>query len=106
MYGRPTSAHSSEQGHLPSLPLSWGLLSQTIEDAVSVLKSIGLRHFWCEVVSIVQDDASHKATCIFSMGSIYDKACLTIIAGSSGSYEDGLCRVSRRRQAQAILKLD
>jgi len=72
-------------------------LSQTVEDAIHVTKSIGIRYFWCDVISIVQDDREDKAQNISDMDVVYTYSSLTIVAAAGKTCHEGLYGVSRDR---------
>ncbi|EXJ57678.1 uncharacterized protein A1O5_12468 [Cladophialophora psammophila CBS 110553] len=72
-------------------------LSPTVEDAMQVARSVGIRYFWADVISILQDDDEDKAQSIFDMDVIYTYSRLTIAAVAGTNCHEGLHGVSRDR---------
>ncbi|CAK7231198.1 hypothetical protein SCUCBS95973_007830 [Sporothrix curviconia] len=73
-------------------------LSQTIQDAVEVVRSLGMAYLWVDALCIVQgqpDEADWKAES-GKMGFIYANAYLTIATTSAASASQGFLRSSHR----------
>jgi len=65
------------------LPLS--KLSQTMKDAITTTRFLGLRYLWIDALCILQNDKEDKAEQISAMGNIYKKATITIAAARAGA---------------------
>ncbi|OAL30126.1 hypothetical protein AYO20_08929 [Fonsecaea nubica] len=72
-------------------------LSQTVEDAMQVARSVGIAYFWADVVSILQDDEDDKAQNIADMDVIYTYSRLTVAAVAGTNCHEGLPGVSYDR---------
>lgn len=64
-------------------------LSQSVQDAIAVTQSLGIRFLWVDALCIMQDDVGDKAAEISAMGEIYKNATVTIAAASSASANEG-----------------
>ena len=64
-------------------------LPQSLKDAVTVTRGLGIQYLWVDSLCIVQDDYVSKAKDISNMGSIYSGACLTISAASAAASDEG-----------------
>lgn len=78
----------------PSDPLS--NLPLTIEDAISVTKSLGLRYLWVDQYCIDQNNSKQKQAQIRKMDRIYQCAEVTIMAAAGDDCHYGLPGVSKR----------
>lgn len=105
------SSEQGETGHYACLSYCWGgeqtfktttkslcdrlhsicltELPQTLQDAISVTISLGLRFLWIDSLCIVQDDADDKAREISRMGMIYSQSYITISAASASTCWEG-----------------
>ncbi|KAI1631371.1 heterokaryon incompatibility protein-domain-containing protein [Biscogniauxia mediterranea] len=63
---------------------------RTIQDALRVVESLGMRYIWVDALCIVQDDLGEKARVIGAMDLIYSRAALTIVAASGSNVNAGL----------------
>ena len=91
------SASQFQDGVLPSS------LPKTIEDAITVTKSLGYKYLWVDKYCINQNDATEKMGQIRQMDLVYLNAELTIVAGAGDNSDTGLHGVSslqRIRQPQ------
>lgn len=79
----------------PTLPAR---LPQTIEDAITVTKSLGWRYIWIDRYCIDQNDPEDKMRQILQMGAIYSSAQLTIIAAAGSGPQHGLPGISDFRR--------
>ncbi|CAM1506145.1 Fc.00g057860.m01.CDS01 [Cosmosporella sp. VM-42] len=71
--------------------MSLRLLSQTIQDAITVVRKLGIRYLWVDALCIIQGQ-NHKMDWkdeIKNMGQIYRNAYLTIAATSACSASEG-----------------
>ena len=64
-------------------------LPQTILDAITVTRKLGLQYLWVDSLCITQDSASEKDKEIAKMDRIYQNAQLTICAASAEKCNDG-----------------
>lgn len=65
------------------------LLPQTILDALTVTRGIGLRYLWIDAYCIVQDDEDDKTRQISQMHQVYRGSYVTIIAAKADSSNSG-----------------
>lgn len=70
-------------------------LPQTIQDAITVTRRLGVKHLWIDALCIIQNSASDKASQIAIMGSIYGNAYLTISAASAPGCGSGFLKPSK-----------
>ena len=64
-------------------------LPQTIQDAITVTRKVGLRYLWVDALCIIQDSDSDRNAEITVMDRIYQNAQVTISAASAGRCQDG-----------------
>ncbi|CCX15891.1 Similar to hypothetical protein SERLADRAFT_417313 [Serpula lacrymans var. lacrymans S7.9]; acc. no. EGO21914 [Pyronema omphalodes CBS 100304] len=69
-------------------------LPQTIQDAISLVASIGERYLWIDSMCIIQDDDSNKQEQIEQMDRVYGSALFTIVAAAGNSCHAGLPGIS------------
>ncbi|OJD28951.1 heterokaryon incompatibility protein [Diplodia corticola] len=60
--------------------ISWHRLPKTFRDAITVVRTLGLRYIWIDSLCIVQDDHDDWLRESEQMGMIYERAVLTIAA--------------------------
>ncbi|KAL8653527.1 MAG: hypothetical protein Q9226_003816 [Calogaya cf. arnoldii] len=65
-------------------------LPNTIQDAISFTRSIGVRYLWVDSLCIVQDDLEDKMNQITATDQIYSSASLTLAATSGANANVGL----------------
>jgi Heterokaryon incompatibility protein (HET) len=65
-------------------------IPRTIQEALTVVKSLGFRYFWVDSLCIIQDDLEYQMQQINAMDQIYQSAALTIIAAGGNSADDSL----------------
>lgn len=98
-------ANRSYLGRQGALSTEQSQLSQTIRDAMELVKALGERYLWVDALCIVQDDASQKHDLIERMHEIYDAAMATIVALSGRDADSGLPGLrARSRQAQRSIE--
>ena len=68
-------------------------LPQTIQDAITVTRELGLRYLWVDALCIVQDSLSDRAAEITKMDRIYQNAQVTISAASAERCQDGFLAI-------------
>jgi hypothetical protein len=69
-------------------------LPQTIQDAIVLVRNLGMKYIWVDMVCIDQFDTKEKEAQIAVMADIYRAAYATIIAMSGPSASTGLPRMS------------
>jgi hypothetical protein len=72
-------------------------ISQVINDAMQVVKSLGKRYLWVDQYCIDQNDHDIKSIQIGQMDLIYARALVTIVAAAGSDANYGLPGVSRGR---------
>ncbi|KAL8695076.1 MAG: hypothetical protein Q9218_000354 [Villophora microphyllina] len=77
---------------LEEIPLS--SMPRTLQDAVEVVKKLGLEYIWIDALCIIQDSRSDWETESARMKDVYSGAYLTIVATSAGSSADGFLKRS------------
>jgi hypothetical protein len=81
-------------------------LGQSLKDAITVARRLGIRFLWIDALCIVQDDPNDVAKEIAKMPKIYQGAYCTIAAATAASHRDGFLAhrtvSSRRKHAQRI----
>lgn len=82
-----------------SLPAN---VPQTIEDAITITKRMGLRYLWVDRFCVDQYHSSQKISQINAMGDIYASATLTILALVEDA-QHGIPGVSQIRREQLLL---
>jgi hypothetical protein len=68
------------------------ILPTTHQDAIHLVRALGLRYLWIDALSIVQDDQADWESESASMGSIYRNAYVTIAAVAASSAGDGFLK--------------
>lgn len=83
--------HKTTRGVLPEYlkDICVEVLPQTIKDAVSVCRELGIPYLWIDSFCIVQDDELDKTREIPQMSMIYRHALLTIAATCAHNVEEG-----------------
>jgi len=71
-------------------------LPQTIQDAASYTRRLGVKYLWIDSLCIVQDSVDDKRQEIAKMASIYQNAFVTIAATNASRCVDGF--LSKRRR--------
>lgn len=82
-----TTTKSLQQREQDGLKLAE--LPQSLQDAVTATKQLGLSYMWIDSLCIVQDDDTDKEKEVARMADIYSGAYLTISAASSRSAHEG-----------------
>ena len=80
------------------------LAPQTVEDAISVVRSLQKRYLWVDRYCIWQSENKHLQ--IQNMDQIYQNALTTIVAVDGDSAESGLRGVSSPRHIQTRFRTD
>ncbi|KAI1131120.1 heterokaryon incompatibility protein-domain-containing protein [Nemania abortiva] len=71
-------------------------VARTIVDAMELLRKVGQRYLWVDVLCILQDDPEEKQRLIHGMDQVYENANLTIIAVAGEDANAGLPGITRR----------
>lgn len=74
-------------------------LPQTVQDAMNVVRVLGLRFLWIDRYCIDDTEPGRKHYMVGHMDAIYERAYLTIIAASGEDSNHGLPSVSRSYEA-------
>ncbi|CAG9989233.1 unnamed protein product [Clonostachys byssicola] len=79
--------------HLLEIP--WDKLPQTIQDAITVTRKLGIRYLWVDALCIIQARHSDDSTSDWpveatKMGQYYENATCTLAASSSHDCADGM----------------
>ena len=88
--GGPQQAATTQanlQTYKESVPMN--KLVRTIQDALVVVREIGVLLLWVDSFCIIQDVPQDKATEIGKMGEVYANAFLTLCASRAGAANDG-----------------
>ena len=64
-------------------------ISQTIKDAIKVVRAIGMRYLWVDALCIIQDSDADKNREISGMDGVYRGALFTISAESAATAQEG-----------------
>ncbi|CZR67680.1 uncharacterized protein PAC_17579 [Phialocephala subalpina] len=83
-----TTARSNLQKHCHEI--YWSDIPKTFQDAISIVRQIGLQYVWIDSLCIVQDDQDEWLRESVKMGSIYERAEVTIAASHSPNSWQGL----------------
>ena len=70
-------------------------LPQTILDAIHITRRLGYQFLWIDALCIVQNSETGKAEDIANMNKTYQRAALTIVAGSTSSASEGFLHPRR-----------
>lgn len=84
-------------------------LPQTVRDAMTLTRELGVRWLWVDSVCIVQDDREAQKEQLRAMGAVYAKAYFTIVALSGTDADSGIRRVrphsAEQRSFQSVIPL-
>jgi len=81
-------------GNLDSLKESipWREIPQTVRDAISITRGLGIRYLWIDALCIVQDSPEDWSAESVKMAEVYGGAFLTLSAAHGADVHDGLLR--------------
>jgi len=65
-------------------------IPRTIRDAMKLCQQLGEAYLWVDILCLMQDDDTDHAIGIRATASIYERAFVTIIAGSGTNADSGL----------------
>lgn len=94
-WGKQSYVLTTENRKDLMMELDESRLPQTIMDAIHVTRRLGYQFLWIDALCIVQDCAMEKAEEIANMNKTYQRAALTIVAGSANSASDGFLQPKR-----------
>ncbi|VUC32445.1 unnamed protein product [Clonostachys rosea] len=88
---KTTSSNLAQQ----LLEIPWDKLAQTIQDAITVTRKLGIRYLWVDALCIIQarhsgDSTSDWPVEALKMGQYYENATCTLAASSSHDCADGM----------------
>jgi hypothetical protein len=95
-----TTKSSIESLQKPGALVATGRREQvprTIQDAMDLVRNIGLQFLWVDALCIIQDDQAQKHRDITNMAGIYANASLTILATQGEEADSGLKGISAPR---------
>ncbi|KAK5659171.1 hypothetical protein OQA88_1261 [Cercophora sp. LCS_1] len=72
------------------LPLNRPALARTIQDAMALVREMGQRYLWVDVLCIMQDDKRELDQTFRGMSSIYASSLVTTVAASGNDANYGL----------------
>lgn len=81
--------------------ISWDRLPKTFQDAITVVRELGIRYIWIDSMCILQDDHDDWLRESAQMGIVYERAALTIAACHAKDSTEG-CFFERPGPHQAV----
>jgi hypothetical protein len=79
--------HGSLEQHKQGI--SWNILPQTFQDAITFSRRIGVRYIWIDSLCIIQDDSGDWERESAQMASIYANSFLTFVAAKAANSTEG-----------------
>lgn len=76
--------------------LDFGVLPQTIHDAIAVTKAVGIPYLWIDSICILQDSIGDKQNEMLVMDRVYRDSLITLVAASSDSATKGFLHPRQR----------
>ena len=70
-------------------------MPKTIQNAMILVKELGLRYLWFDSLCLIQDDIDDLKNGIMNMDAVYESAWFTIIAAQGSTAATGLPGVSQ-----------
>ena len=95
-----TTTNANLSRRLRSIPASE--LPQTITDAVTVTRKLGIRYLWVDALCIIQDNTDDWRTEASLMHKVYSGAHITISADCSASASQGFLHSRSERHRTAV----
>ncbi|KPI45708.1 uncharacterized protein AB675_546 [Cyphellophora attinorum] len=89
-----TVGSKPEHNHQSNAAGTANALPALVEDAISVVKNLGLNYLWVDKYCIDQSNPDELAHVVAQMDKVYEQATFTIAAASSESADQGLPGVS------------
>jgi hypothetical protein len=69
---------------------AWDFLPRTIQDAIELVRKLGVRYLWVDALCLLQNDPDDTARGVKVMDEIYERSWLTIVAASGHDANAGL----------------
>lgn len=95
--GKPIFKTTRENFQSLQIPGALDSVSRLTRDVASVVKGLGVKYLWIDVLCIIQDDEGHKRVQINRMADIYGNSCLTIVALTGNDSDSPLPGISTPR---------
>lgn len=70
----------------------------TLRDGITIARALNIRYIWIDALCIFQDSKADWEIEAPKMGQYYTNATLTVVAGTSGSVNDGIFHQRQRRK--------
>ncbi|KAI0554272.1 HET-domain-containing protein [Xylaria curta] len=83
--------------------IAWSLLPKSFQDAIKVVRGLGIRYLWIDALCIIQDDAADWESESAKMADVYENAFLTI---SMDAARDPTQHIFKPRQSDMISTAD
>ncbi|KAK0670033.1 heterokaryon incompatibility protein-domain-containing protein [Cercophora samala] len=87
---RITKANRKSLMRRGGINTAWNLLPETIRDAITLTRKLGLRYLWVDSLCLVQNDPGDLEAGIEVMDQVYERAWVTIVAVSGFNASAGL----------------
>ncbi|TQV97484.1 heterokaryon incompatibility protein (HET) domain-containing protein [Cordyceps javanica] len=85
--------------------IPWNLLPKTYQDAITIVRAIGIPYIWIDSLCIVQDDHDDWLRESALMGSVYERAEFTIAASHASNSNEGFLHPRPPRPSSAAVEL-
>ncbi|SPJ88048.1 uncharacterized protein FTOL_12517 [Fusarium torulosum] len=95
---QPTSPELHNRLHFQKLPL-------TIQDSIRLVKLLGWRYLWIDLLCIRQNDAADKQALVNKMHLIYEEASFTIVAAGGQDANKPLAGLFSPRSPEPVAEL-
>ncbi|KAF2805765.1 HET-domain-containing protein, partial [Mytilinidion resinicola] len=86
----PSTTLANIEQRRQSIPLAG--LTTTMRDAISIVRSMGLRYLWLDVLCIVQDSKEDWLAESAKMADVYRSAILTLAVADAEDHTEGIFR--------------
>jgi len=96
----PRTTLANIQQRRSSIP--WQELSKNIQDAVSIVRGLGFRYLWIDVLCIIQDSEHDWLAESAKMADVFQSAVLTIAAADAKDHTEGIFRPREARCVRPI----
>lgn len=103
-WGCDTVPGALVEANLPALmqALPVELFPQTIQDAISITRRLGLRYLWVDAYCILQDSVTDKNQELAHMAEIYSHAYVTLSASTAANVHEGFLHERQPRTRSDI----
>ncbi|KAI0418245.1 heterokaryon incompatibility protein-domain-containing protein [Xylaria grammica] len=75
--------------------IAWGILPKSFQDAIEVVRGLGIRYIWIDALCIIQDDAADWERESAKMADVYENAFLTISTDAAQDPTQGIFTARR-----------